>query len=436
MTKINSCAILKKIKLIIIIFIKTCKSPVHCCVINSMENKSILDQILLNQKVEEVAKLNAVEIINNLFSELNERESDIIVRRFGLHGEKKETLENIGNAHNLTRERIRQIETYSIKKLQQLDILEKHLHSLKKIIVALIEEHGGLMEKEYLLDVLVKFSLNSGSEIKNENIHKRYLNFLITKLLHNEFEELNSSRNLLPSYKLKHYNIDHFEEIIDELTKRIEEEAKVKRTDEVLKKIKEDLDSYKKHQENVDIPNSIDISSALLNDLFQEDRDLINNNKVLYSALKAAKRINQNKFGHWGLHDSREIKPKTVNDKIYLILKYKNKPMHFVEIADEINSIAFDRKKANSATVHNELILDNKFILIGRGLYGLNEWGYKRGTVADVIEEVLKEADSGLTRDQIIEEVLKRRVVKKTTIILALMNKDKFIRENGKYILK
>ena len=116
-----------------------------------MENKSILDQILLNQKVEEVAKLNAVEIINNLFSELNERESDIIVRRFGLHGEKKETLENIGNVHNLTRERIRQIETYSIKKLQQLDILEKHLHSLKKIIVALIEEHGGLMEKEYLL---------------------------------------------------------------------------------------------------------------------------------------------------------------------------------------------------------------------------------------------------------------------------------------------
>ncbi|MDA3839580.1 MAG: sigma factor-like helix-turn-helix DNA-binding protein [Patescibacteria group bacterium] len=401
-----------------------------------MENKSILDQILLNQKVEEVAKLNAVEIINNLFSELNERESDIIVRRFGLHGEKKETLENIGNVHNLTRERIRQIETYSIKKLQQLDVLEKHLQSLKKIIVALIEEHGGLMEKEYLLDVLVKFSLNSGSEIKNENVHKKYLNFLITKLLHTEFEELNSSMHLLPSYKLKHQTINHFEEIIDELTKKVKEEADVKRTEEVLSKIKEELDSYKTHQEKVDIEDTIDISSALNNELFEENYDLINKNKVLYSALKAAKRINQNKFGHWGLHDSKEIKPKTVNDKIYLILKYKSKPMHFVEIADEINFIAFDKKKANPATVHNELILDDKFILIGRGLYGLNEWGYKRGTVADVIEEILKEKDSGLTRDEIIDEVLKRRVVKKTTIILALMNKDKFSRDNGAYILK
>lgn len=401
-----------------------------------MENKSILDQILLNQKVEEVAKLNAVEIINNLFSELNEREADIIVRRFGLHGEKKETLENIGNAHSLTRERIRQIETYSIKKLQQLNILEKHLHSLKKIIVALIEEHGGLMEKEYLLDVLVKFSLNSGSEIKNENIHKRYLNFLITKLLHNEFEELNGSKHLLPSYKLKHQSISHFEEIVDELTKKIEEEADVKKTEELLKKIKEELDSYKKHQEKTSIPNSIDISSALISELFKENHELINENKVLYSALKASKKISQNKFGHWGIHDSREIKPKTVNDKIFLILKFKNKPMHFVEIAEEINNIGFDKKKANSATVHNELILDEKFVLIGRGLYGLKDWGYKRGTVADVIEEILREKSEGLSREDIIDEVLKRRVVKETTIILALMNKDRFLRDNGSYILK
>ncbi|PLX21230.1 hypothetical protein C0584_03185 [Candidatus Parcubacteria bacterium] len=400
-----------------------------------MENKSILDQILLNQKVEEVAKLNAVEIINSLFSELNERESDIIIRRFGLHGEKKETLENIGNVHNLTRERIRQIETYSIKKLQQLEILEKHLNSLKKIIVALIEEHGGLMEKEFLLDVLVKFSLNSGSEIKNENTHKRYLNFLITKLLHNEFEELNSSKHLLPSYKLKHQKIDHLEEIVDELTKAIEEESNTQETETLLRKAKEDLESYKKHQEKVELPNNIDISSVLLNELYKENHELINENKVLYSALKAAKKINQNKFGQWGMRDSREIKPKTVNDKIYLILKFKNEPMHFVEIADEINKIAFDKKKANAATVHNELILDDKFVLIGRGLYGLKDWGYKRGTVADVIEEILKESEKGLSRDEIIDEVLKKRMVKKTTIILALMNKDKFAKDNGNYSL-
>jgi len=401
-----------------------------------MENNKILDQILSNQKVEEVAKLNAVEIINNLFSELSEREVDIIVRRFGLHGKKKETLENIGSAHNLTRERIRQIETFSVKKLQQLDILEKYLQSLKKVIVSLLEEHGGLMEKDFLLDVLVKFSLNSGSEIKNENIHKRYLNFLITKLLHKEFEELNSSDNLLPSYKLKYQDIGHFEELSSDFGKILEEKERVHSTNEAMQALKT-LEKFIEHKEKFDIDNNIDISSALLSEFFEEDRDLINDNKVVYSILKAAKNINQNKFGHWGIHNWKEIKPKTVNDKIYLVLKQKNKPMHFVEIAEEINSIAFDKKRANPATVHNELILDDKFILIGRGLYGLKDWGYKRGTVADVIEEILKASEDPLTREQIIEEVLKKRIVKKTTIILALMNKNKFERiDAGAYSLK
>ena len=112
---------------------------------------SILDQILSNQKVEEVSRLNAVELINGLFSELNDREKDILIRRFGLHGKDKETLEHIGKVHDLTRERIRQIETSSVKRLQQLDVLEKHLGSLKKVIVSILEEHGGLMEKDYLL---------------------------------------------------------------------------------------------------------------------------------------------------------------------------------------------------------------------------------------------------------------------------------------------
>ncbi|MEK7097369.1 MAG: sigma factor-like helix-turn-helix DNA-binding protein, partial [Patescibacteria group bacterium] len=115
------------------------------------DNKSILDQILTNQKAEEIANLNSVEIINNLLNELNERDRDILSRRFGLHGEEKETLENIGKIHNLTRERIRQIETTGVKKLRQLESLNEHIKGLKKVITQLLEEHGGFMEKNYLL---------------------------------------------------------------------------------------------------------------------------------------------------------------------------------------------------------------------------------------------------------------------------------------------
>lgn len=399
-----------------------------------MEKVSILDQIIDNQKAEEIARLDAVEIINNLFGELSMRERDVIIRRYGLHGKGKETLENIGSAHKLTRERIRQIESFSIRKLQQLNNLDKYISNLKKVITQLLEEHGGLMEKEYMLETLVGFSVN-GFKVESENkaIHKNYLNFLITKLLHKEFEEGSSSKHFKESYRLKFKEIDHLQELAEELLEHIKETKKIFKTDELIKKIFE-FESYNKHKEKFQVDNSIDISWALARDLFQENAELINENKVLYSILRAAKKIEQNKFGHWGVHNWREIKPKTINDKIYLIFKAHKEPMHFVNIANRINEINFDSKKANPATVHNELILDNKYVLVGRGLYGLKEWGYKNGTVADVIDEIFNESEKEvLTREEIVEKVLAKRIVKKATIILALMNKEKFERTNNGY---
>ena len=402
---------------------------------NMEKNISILDQIINNQKAEEVAKLDAVEIINNLFGELSERERDVVVRRHGLHGGGKETLESIGGMHKLTRERIRQIETSSIRKLQQLENLGNYISTLKKVIHQLLEEHGGLMEKNYLLKTLVSFSLGeykSGNH--DETVHKNYLNFLITKLLHAEFEEI-ASRHFKDAYKLKYGAIDHFEEILENLLEAVRESKRIHRTEELIGLIKT-LEAFKKHEAKIKESNggALDLSQALRSALPEDNIDAINKNKALYSILRAAKRIEQNKFGHWGIHNWPEIKPKTINDKIYLVLKNHAKPMHFVEIAGRINEIGFDNKIANAATVHNELILDDKYVLVGRGIYSLKEWGYSDGTVADVIENILSEIEDGAAvRDEIIERVLEKRVVKKATIILALMNKNKFERIEGKY---
>lgn len=394
---------------------------------------SILDTILENQKAEEVSKLDAIEIIDNLFGELSERERDVLTRRYGLHSGIKETLESIGGAHELTRERIRQIETTSIKKLQQLKDLKNYLNTLRKVILQLLEEHGGLMEKEYLLNLLVGFSLNSfNTKTPDEQTHKNYLNFLITKLLFDEFEEINSSKHFLGSYKLKYKDLDHLEEITEELLEKIKE-AKETHSTETLISLMSDLESYKRNLETIKAESTLDVAKFLKTELFEEDSNTVNDNKVLYSILKAAKKIEQNKFGHWGIYNSREIKPKTINDKIYLILKNYNKPMHFAEIADTINKISFDGKKANAATVHNELILDKKYVLVGRGLYGLKEWGYKQGTVTDVIKEVIVENGKAMTKEEIIKKVLEKRMVKKATIILALMNKDLFSKKDNKY---
>jgi len=394
---------------------------------------SILDTILENQKAEEVSKLDAIEIINNLFSELSERERDVLIRRYGLNSGVKETLESIGEAHELTRERIRQIETTSIKKLQQLKDLKDYLNTLRKVILQLLEEHGGLMEKEYLLNLLVGFSTNGlSSRGTDEKTHKNYLNFLITKLLFDEFEELNSHKHFLESYKLKYKDLEHLEDITEELLEKIKD-AKDTHSTITLVELMSSLESAKRHEEKLKAESTLNVAKFLKNDLYEEDEETVNNNKILYSILKAAKKVEQNKFGHWGMHNSREIKPKTINDKIYLILKNYNKPMHFAEIADAINKISFDGKKANAATVHNELILDKKYVLVGRGLYGLKEWGYRQGTVADVIKEIINENGGPMTKEEIIEKVLEKRMVKKATIVLALMNKDNFNKTGNKY---
>ena len=401
-----------------------------------MENKSILDQIINNHQAEEVARLDAIEIINNLFSELNDRERDVLARRFGLHGKERETLEEIGKIHNLTRERIRQIETSSIARLKQLENLDSYLSGLKNVIVHLLEEHGGLMEKEYLFSNLVNFSISAGKKDDNETKHKRHFNFLISKLLHEEFEEILDSELFKESFKLKYHSLEHLEALTLELLAKIREAKKIFMTEDLIN-LSKDLNAYKSNKDKFDLANSLDISGILTSDLFKEPADAINNNKAIYSIFQAAKKIEQNKFGHWGIDEWREIKPKTINDKIYLVLKNNGKPMHFAEIADKINQISFDDKKANAATVHNELILDDKYILVGRGLYGLKEWGYQKGTVAEVIERIMADSAGPLSREEIINKVLGQRIVKKATINLALMNREKFeFTQDGKYKIK
>lgn len=111
--------------------------------------------------------------------------------------------------------------------------------------------------------------------------------------------------------------------------------------------------------------------------------------------------------------------------------------MHFTEIAETINKMNFDERQAYPATIHNELILDDKYVLVGRGIYALKEWGYKPGVVSEVIAEILKESGRPMSKKELIDAVLKKRLIKQTTITLALMNRDKFVRdEKGRYSIK
>ncbi|MEI7452100.1 MAG: sigma factor-like helix-turn-helix DNA-binding protein [Candidatus Falkowbacteria bacterium] len=336
-----------------------------------MEN-NILEKIIKNKKAEELGKLDAIKVANGLFEELLERERDVLVRRFGLHGSESETLEKIGKLHKLTRERVRQIEATSIKKLKKIENLESSLGVIRGAVDQLLTEHGGLMERDYLLDVLTVFCIDPTDNDKKE-LYKKHFDFLISKLLDDSIEKVGQSDSFNSVFRHKNNDVTHLEEIGKELNKEIDKQDKTLNIEELFGLLKQ-LSSYEKNNSKITDTGKTDMLDVFKNEVFPESGEVINANKVLYSLVSALKDVDRNKFGHWGKSDWPEIKPKKISDKIYLVLKQSGAPMHFTEIAEKINEVAFDKKKANSGTVHNELILDDRYVLVDRGRYGLKEW--------------------------------------------------------------
>ena len=339
---------------------------------------NILEKMIQEKKSEELVRLDAINIVESLFSELLDREKDILSRRFGLKGDKGETLEKIGSLHKLTRERVRQIESASIKKIKKLEKLESSVSLLKEVVEGLLDEHGGLIRRDYLLDILTVISMEingseSGNKEADRQAYRNHFNFLISKLMSEDLELVEGSEDFNPSFKKKNNNVEHLEELAKDLLRKVDGLKKTLSTEELLDMLKK-LDTYNKHAALLSREGSSDITPIFKSQVFPDWGELINGNKVLYSLMQSVKNLEQNKYGDWGIAHWGEVKPKTVNDKIYLILKHSGAPLHFTDIAKKINDMKFDKKTANAATVHNELILDDRYVLVSRGTYGLKEW--------------------------------------------------------------
>ena len=157
--------------------------------------------------------------------------------------------------------------------------------------------------------------------------------------------------------------------------------------------------------------------------------------EAIESYINISKKVGKNPYREIGLAVWAQISPKDVGDKAFLILSHQGKPEHYSKITEMINKRGFDQRTAHKESVHNELIKDKRFVLVGRGIYALAEWGYKKGVVAEIISEIIGKAEEPLSKETIIAQVLKQRVVKKNTIIVGLSNKNKFHKTaENKYI--
>ncbi len=334
---------------------------------------SILKDLLQDQKNKELIKLNAVEIVEALFSELQERERDILTRRFSLESERAQTLEEIGKLHNLTRERVRQIEQSSLKKLKKIEDLDAHLESLKVMVNKLLEEHGGAMEKDFLLDILTVLTYQTEKGIKHDRkAYKKYLEFVLSELLDDEIDQVNKSDKFFSFFKLKNQAIDYLESLAEEVKIQLGRIKKTLYFEELVDVIK-DIKWFSFNRKRVTNNDDLDLKKVFKDEAFPEWAEIINRNKPLYSLMQTIKGVGANKFGKWGKEEWVEVRPKKITDKIYLVLKNEKKPLHFTEITNKINEIGFDHKKVSPGSVHNELILDDRYVLVDRGVYALKK---------------------------------------------------------------
>lgn len=374
---------------------------------------SILDQVRKTQFQDNMAGFNPMETINILLSRLTDKERDVVKRRFGLHSDSKQTLEEIGKHYGITRERVRQIENLSIKKLKELQELREEILTAEKVTSQLLEQYGGVMEEEFFLEnVLNYLDTHEGSE--------NALLFLADHIFSENINKVKQDKDFNHLWRIGSVDTDTLKEVIGEMVALIENHGKPIQLQNLLENFK-NSEYYLSNKEKF-------LSATTFLEATEQDID-----KVLESYLRASRRVKSNLFDEWGLISWGTVQPKKINDKIYIVLKKSGQPMHFVDIAKAINETRFDEKIAYPPTVHNELILDNKYVLVGRGIYALKEWGYEPGNVANVVEQYLK--DSGpKTKDEIIDYVLSKRNVKRSTVYLSLMNNNNIQKTNdGKY---
>jgi hypothetical protein len=323
------------------------------------------------------------EAVNDILATIDrEREREIVSRRFGLF-DRKETLEQIGELLGITRERVRQLEKSVVTRLKHTAEQGElpHIPEVEENFITTIDSNGGVMRIADLAATLTK----EGNKIDQAQVS--FLAQLCPRLVViNDDDHFHHSAAVATLHDEK-----TLKSLVDKLIKTIKEIGEPKPIEHIA--------------ETAGMKNSAHAAA-------------------LASTSKHLATLND----HWGLMKWPIVNPKNIRDKIYVILKQNGKHMHFNDIAGAIKESDFKRKDVTTQAIHNELIKDKRFVLIGRGIYALKEWGYERGTVADIINDVLKAAGEPLHRDEIVKRVLKSRYVKETTILLNLQSKPQFKR--------
>lgn len=345
-----------------------------------------------------MAKLPKSEkAIASLLAELQPRARTVIERRFGVGAAvKRTTLEAVGKTMGITRERVRQIEAAALKRMREGAAFAAATETLA-VLDSEIRARGGVVSEPAFFN---EFSL----------------------------PERNAVHLLLTLYdQTKRIKED------EEFTHRwTADEKHARNVEEALRALHRDLEREEEPLPLGDL--KVRLARQVQKFCAASTENPASDSGKLQAYLALSRRIGQNPLGEWGLVTSAQIRPRGIRDLSYVVMKKHGSPMHFVEVAKAITQRL--NRPAHVQTVHNELIKDERFVLVGRGLYALKEWGYQQGTVQEVIRTILHTAGHPMQKAELLKRILKERHVKESTILINLQNRKYFQRlSDGSYSL-
>lgn len=333
------------------------------------------------------------KITKKITSQLAERASDVIMNRFGLTPDgKRKTLEEIGKKYNITRERVRQVEDSALNLIKKSSVYKEE-QAVFAEIKQLMHKLGSIVAEHELLPYISK-----------DKATQNHIHFFL--VLGDIFKRHREDEHFHTRWSVDDEMTDKVHNALRKLYSELKDEDLIPET-EIIKKFFEQM-----------------------KDVSEQYRD----EEIVKRWLSMSKTVSKNGLGEWGKTSSPNIRTRGVKDYAFLVMRRHGSPMHFKEVADSISKTF--GKKTHYATCHNELIKDPRFVLVGRGIYALSEWGYKVGIAREVIEDILKREGQPLSKEDIVNKVMKERYFKKNTILVNLANPKYFKKnKNGLYLI-
>lgn len=325
------------------------------------------------------------QVTKRILSNLAPRAYEVVVNRFGItnDGERK-TLEAIGQKYGITRERVRQIENGALILIRKSEAF-KNEKSVFEEIKKLIHSMGAIVSEHEFLN-----------HISKDKITQNHIHLYLT--LSDDFTKHKEDVN----FKTR-WSVDS----------------------DISAQVHKSLKNLFENLSNDELVSEGELITRFLEEV-KELSEQYKNEEIAKRWLLISKTLKKNPLGEWGKSTSSSIKTRGVKDYAFLMMRKHGSPMHFREVAKAVAD-TFE-KKCHTATCHNELIKDPRFVLVGRGIYALSEWGYKSGVVRDVIKELLKK-NGPMSKDDIVDQVMKERYLKKNTILVNLQN-VKYFKKN------